>query len=78
VTAELDSLGGVCVKHYTERATGRCHDCLGLFCAECLVPPLSKRMPTRCVGCALVAAGVRAPGSRRREMEGMNRTTTRW
>ena len=82
MAAERDGFVGVCVKHYTEHAVGRCDDCGEAFCRECLVPPLSKRMPTRCVGCALIAAGVRAPGPRRQGVVGMNRTmnrpTSRW
>ena len=56
---------GTCAKHFAERAVGRCDDCQDVFCKDCLVPPLRKRQPTRCVDCALVAAGVRAPGPRR-------------
>lgn len=77
MAAEAGAYVGVCAKHYTERAVGRCDDCGELFCTECLVPPLRKRMPTRCVACALVAAGVRAPGNRRAGITGMNRSTNR-
>jgi hypothetical protein len=77
VAAEPQVYMGVCAKHFTERAVGRCDDCDELFCHECLVPPLRKRMPTRCVACALVAAGVRAPGARRQGIIGMNRSTNR-
>jgi hypothetical protein len=56
---------GACAKHFTERAVGRCDDCRELYCPECLVPPTRKRMPTRCIDCALVAAGVRSAGQRR-------------
>ncbi len=82
MAAELGADAGVCAKHFTERAVGRCDDCRELYCNECLVPPLRKRMPTRCVACALVAAGVRAPGARRQGIVGMNRSqnrpTSRW
>ncbi len=82
MAAEAGAYVGVCAKHFTERAVGRCDDCGELFCNECLVPPLRKRMPTRCVSCALVAAGVRAPGNRRQGIAGMNRSsnhpTSRW
>ena len=77
VAAEPDALGGVCVKHYTERAVAACDDCHEPICRECLVPPLRKRMPTRCVACALIAAGVRAPGPRRQGVVEMNRTMNR-
>ena len=56
---------GTCAKHFSERAIGHCDDCKDVFCKDCIVPPLRKRQPTRCVDCALVAAGVRAPGPRR-------------
>jgi hypothetical protein len=68
---------GACAKHFTERAVDRCSDCDDLFCAECLVPPTRRRMPVRCVDCALVAAGVRAPGQRRNSMMSMNRAQKR-
>jgi hypothetical protein len=55
---------GACAKHFTERATGRCDDCGHLWCDDCLVPPIRRRQPVRCVGCALIAAGVRTPGAR--------------
>ena len=74
VAAEPETVGGICAKHYTERAVGHCEDCHERFCAECLVPPLRKRMPTRCVDCALVAAGIRAAGPRRHGVVEMNRT----
>jgi hypothetical protein len=77
VAAEAGAYVGVCAKHFTERAVGRCDDCGELFCNECLVPPLRKRMPTRCVACALVAAGVRASGARRSGLGGMNRSSNR-
>jgi hypothetical protein len=70
------TFAGACSKHFTERATGRCDDCGEFFCAICLVPPIKKRQPLRCVDCALVAAGVRAPGPRHRALN-MNRTNRR-
>ncbi len=48
-----------CTKHWNERALERCDDCGEPWCALCLVPPLRKGMPLRCVPCSLVAAGVR-------------------
>ena len=66
-----------CAKHFTERAVGRCDDCSEFFCAPCLVPPVRRRQPTRCIDCALVAAGVRAPGPRHARALNMNRTTKR-
>ena len=64
---------GACVKHLTERAAGRCEDCGEQWCKACLVPPTRKRQPVRCVECALVAAGVRAPGPRRNNVTNMSR-----
>jgi hypothetical protein len=68
---------GTCAKHLAERAAGRCDDCHDVFCKNCLVPPLRKRQPTRCVDCALVAAGVRAPGPRSNAMMNMSRSNKR-
>jgi hypothetical protein len=67
---------GACAKHFSERAAGRCEDCGELWCTDCLVPPTRKRRPTRCIDCALVKAGVRAPGSRRNTVTSMNRART--
>jgi hypothetical protein len=67
---------GTCARHWVERAAGRCKDCGEDWCAECLVPPVRKRQPLRCVGCALVAAGVRTRGGRAAPMS-MNRTQRR-
>jgi hypothetical protein len=64
---------GTCTKHYAERAVAQCHDCGLFWCADCLVPPVSKRQPLRCVDCALVAAGVRAKGARRNGVTNFNR-----
>jgi len=64
---------GTCNKHYAERAVAQCHDCGLFWCADCLVPPVSKRQPLRCVECALIAAGVRTKGARRNGMSNLNR-----
>jgi hypothetical protein len=64
---------GACAKHFAARATGSCDDCGEIFCAQCLVPPRKKRQATRCIDCALVAAGVRAPGPRRSNVTNMSR-----
>jgi hypothetical protein len=77
VGAEPEAFLGACAKHFTERAVDRCADCGELFCAGCLVPPTRKRMPVRCVGCALVAAGVRAPGGKRGGLASLNRAQKR-
>jgi hypothetical protein len=66
-----------CAKHFAARAVGKCDDCGEWFCTTCLVPTTRHRQPTRCVECALVAAGVRAPGSRRSNVTSMSRTQRR-
>jgi hypothetical protein len=68
---------GTCAKHFSERAVGHCDDCNDVFCHDCLVPPLRKRQPTRCIDCALVAAGVRAPGPKRTVINNMSRAAKR-
>jgi hypothetical protein len=67
---------GACAKHFAERAVARCDDCSEIWCGDCIVPPKKKRQPTRCIDCALVAAGVRAPGFRRTHVTSMSRTRT--
>jgi hypothetical protein len=64
---------GACVKHFAERAVARCDDCGELWCAACVAPKARKRHPTRCIECALIAGGVRTPGSRRNNVASMNR-----
>ncbi len=64
---------GACAKHFAARAVGKCDDCGELWCSQCLVPTSRKKQPTRCIPCALVAAGVRAPGPRRATVTSMNR-----
>jgi hypothetical protein len=70
-------LVGTCAKHWNERAAGRCDDCRELWCAECLVPPARKRQPTRCIDCALIAAGIRTKGARRSAPMDISRTRRR-
>lgn len=64
---------GACAKHFAARAVGRCDDCGDLWCSQCLVPTTRKRQPIRCIDCALVAAGVRAPGPRHTGISNMSR-----
>ena len=64
---------GTCNKHFAERAVAQCHDCGQFWCADCLVPPVTKRQPLRCIECSLVAAGVRTKGPRRQGFSQMNR-----
>jgi hypothetical protein len=75
--SEATSFLGTCHKHYAERAVAQCHDCERFWCADCLVPPVTKRQPLRCVDCALIAGGVRAKGARRHGMTQMNRSQKR-
>ena len=78
---EAETFMGACAKHFTERAEGTCEDCGDLFCHACLVPPTRKRMPTRCIDCALIAAGVRAAGPKRTLTSlsrAQNRPTSKW
>jgi hypothetical protein len=68
---------GTCAKHWTERAVAQCRDCHEFFCADCLVPPLKKSQPLRCIECALIAAGIRGKGPRGNPMTNMNSTRKR-
>jgi hypothetical protein len=68
---------GACAKHFAARAVGKCDDCGELWCSQCLVPSSRKRQPTRCIDCALVAAGVRARGVRRHNVASMTRAQKR-
>ncbi|MEX0663980.1 MAG: hypothetical protein WD598_04320 [Acidimicrobiia bacterium] len=68
---------GACTNHFAARAVGKCDDCGELWCSHCLVPTTRKRQPTRCITCALVAAGVRAPGGRRNNVTSMSRAQKR-
>lgn len=53
-----------CLRHMEEPSTGECRNCHGTFCARCLVYSFGPKKPPFCVGCALVASGVRN-GARR-------------
>jgi hypothetical protein len=68
---------GACAKHFTVRAVFACDDCGELWCGDCMVPKKRKRQPTRCIDCALVAAGIRAPGPRRSMITDMGRQNKR-
>ena len=75
--SEATGFLGTCNKHYAERAVACCHDCERFWCADCLVPPVTKHQPLRCVECALVAGGVRTKGRRRHGVVQMNRSQRR-
>ena len=49
-----------CLRHMEEPGTGECRHCHGSFCARCLVYSFGPKKPPFCVGCALVASGVRS------------------
>ena len=74
---EDNAVTTTCAKHWTERAVAQCHDCQQFWCADCLVPPLKKSQPLRCIECALVAAGIRGKGPRNQPMTNMNSTKKR-
>ncbi len=59
------------------RATFTCDDCGEHWCNECLVPPIRKRAPTRCIYCALIAGGVKMRGSGNYGPMNMNSTRKR-
>jgi len=48
-----------CTKHTFEEPAATCDDCGDSWCDRCLVPKHRPDAPTRCVECALVAAGIR-------------------
>ena len=59
------------------RATFTCDDCGESWCNDCLVPPVRKRAPTRCISCALIAGGVKMRGNANRGPMNMNSTRKR-
>src|SRR5690606_34546969 len=48
-----------CLRHMEEPSTGECRSCHGTYCSRCLVYSFGPKKPPFCVGCALVASGVR-------------------
>ena len=48
-----------CYAHGWERAAATCRTCAHPFCSDCLVYAFGPKKRPYCVGCALVAAGVR-------------------
>jgi hypothetical protein len=50
-----------CGVHGFAHASARCRACRDAYCGECLVYPSGPRRQPYCVGCALVAAGIRRP-----------------
>lgn len=48
-----------CLRHYEEPTAAVCRSCQGPFCTRCLVFSYGPKKPPYCVGCALIASGVR-------------------
>lgn len=48
-----------CLRHYEEPTAAVCRSCKGPFCTRCLVFSFGPKKPPYCVGCALIASGVR-------------------
>lgn len=51
-----------CVRHYEEPLMAHCRACGRPYCNRCLVYSFGPSKPPFCVGCALVASGVRNGG----------------
>jgi hypothetical protein len=51
-----------CHKHPHEMGVTLCARCGQSWCADCLVYPFGTKKPPYCMGCAMVAAGVRSSG----------------
>lgn len=54
-----DVIVAKCAKHTMDEPVAVCDDCGDAWCERCLVPKHRPDAPTRCVECALVAAGIR-------------------
>ena len=48
-----------CNKHPHERGVAICRRCGGAWCSTCLVYAFGPKKPPYCMGCAMVAGGVR-------------------
>lgn len=53
-----------CAKHPHERGVALCRRCGGAWCADCLVYAFGPKKPPYCMGCAMVAGGVRSAATR--------------
>jgi hypothetical protein len=66
---DMDSCG----KHPHEIGVAICRRCGGSWCRDCLVYAFGPKKPPFCMGCAMVAGGVRTAGARpalsRRELK---------
>jgi len=53
-----------CQKHPHEVGKAICRRCGGSWCDDCLVYAFGQKKPPFCMGCAMVAGGVRTAGAR--------------
>lgn len=53
-----------CIKHPHESGVALCRRCGGSWCADCLVYSFGAKKPPYCMGCAMVAGGVRSASAR--------------
>jgi hypothetical protein len=53
-----------CGKHPHEAGKAICRRCGGAWCSDCLVYAFGEKKPPFCMGCAMVAGGVRTSGGR--------------
>ncbi len=53
-----------CAKHPHEKGVAICRRCGGSWCNDCLVWAFGEKKPPFCMGCAMVAGGVRTAGAR--------------
>ena len=53
-----------CAKHPHELGVALCRRCGGSWCGTCLVYAFGPKKPPFCMGCAMVAGGVRSAADR--------------
>lgn len=53
-----------CAKHPHERGVALCRRCGETWCGTCLVYAFGPKKPPYCMGCAMVAGGVRSAAAR--------------
>ena len=66
-----------CAKHPHEAGIAICRRCGDAWCKDCLVYAFGDKKPPFCMGCAMVAGGVRTSGARpampRRELKALQK-----
>jgi hypothetical protein len=66
-----------CAKHPHEKGVAICRRCGGAWCNDCLVYSFGERKPPFCMGCAMVAGGVRTaamrPAMPKRELKALQK-----